>query len=83
MCAGARKRLQNGIEEPPRSIVPAMSQHQAPASAPAKAPAPAPPARRAIEKLPEQPHVQFPDDSPYMARGTPLPFICQVKSCTQ
>ncbi|CAL5228913.1 g12135 [Coccomyxa viridis] len=65
----ARKRLQNGIEEPPRSIVPAMSQRQAPGPAAAKAPAPPQVVRRAIEKPPEQPHVQFPDDSPYMARG--------------
>lgn len=82
VCAGARKRQQNGIEEAPRSIVTTTtSQRHAPNAAAAEALAPAPPvARRAIEKPPEQPHVQFPDDSPCMARGaTPL-LICQVRS---
>ncbi len=53
-----------------------MSQRQAPGPAAAKAPAPPQVVRRAIEKPPEQPHVQFPDDSPYMARGMKMPPIC-------
>ena len=66
MNAGARKRHEDGIENPPRSLVPATSQHPAP-SPPAKVPASI--SWRAPEKPQEQPHVQFPDDSPELAQG--------------
>ena len=76
VCAGARKRLQNSIEDAPRSMVATTGQRHAPGGA-AKAQAPAPAARHAIDTPQEQPHVQFPDDSPNMARGMPLLIDCQ------
>ena len=91
--AGAKKRKQEGIEEPlrpvaaPRSVAVPSSQRHTPAATAQRSPAatnaqpstpvaaaqPAAPARQsrhASEEAQEQPHVQFPDDSPDAKQGT-------------